>query len=154
MKIKRQIKHSSQILQNRLFGNLLVLMYHRISEYDSDPYSTFVSPQNFENHLEILKQLGEVIPAAAIPENCTRKIGRGLKFVLTFDDGYRDNFETALPLLEKKRMPAVFFIVERGNQTFPAYYWDVLQGIFLETEQLPGEFIAILNGREIPVLPG
>lgn len=37
---------------------------------------------------------------------------------ITFDDGYRDNFETALPLLEKYKCHATFFIVSefiKGN---------------------------------------
>src|SRR5262249_49943432 len=43
---------------------------------------------------------------------------------ITFDDGYRDNFEHAAPILEQVGLPAAFFVVSRwmGSSVIP--WWD------------------------------
>ena len=56
---------------------------------------------------------------------------RGLA-VITFDDGYRDNFETAAPLLERHELPACFFVASGfiGSDHVP--WWDELLPFPLE----------------------
>jgi peptidoglycan/xylan/chitin deacetylase (PgdA/CDA1 family) len=146
-----RIKRTLRKVENKLFGNLMVLMYHRVTDILIDPFSTCVTPNNFQEHLEVLKSLGKVFPGQKIHENNQRHLCGGYKFVLTFDDGYQDNFDNALPLLHQHRFPATFFIVEKSDQHFPAYYWDVLQGIFLEKEHLPAEFQVLLVNKIIPI---
>lgn len=146
-----RLKRINRRLQNELFGNLLVLMYHRITEFTADPFSTCVTPANFKQHLEVLQSIGEIIPGNQIGYFAKRHLAQGNKFVLTFDDGYQDNFTNALPLMKKGKIPASFFVVVKSDQCFPAYYWDVLQMVFLEQEHLPECFDVTLEDQLITV---
>ncbi len=51
-----------------------------------------------------------------------------LKFLITFDDGYKDNLLEAAPVLEKYKVPATFFVATDyigGRTQFP---WDARRG--------------------------
>lgn len=90
-----------------------VLMYHMISEHLPKNQSKFnrlrVTPKEFEKQLIWLKQngfksftLSELVQLENIPEKSV---------VLTFDDGYEDNFTNAFPLLQKYDFKATIYIV-------------------------------------------
>jgi len=86
-----------------------VLMYHRFGYDDS---SLFVTPENFEKQMAYLKnkrykmisldELGE-----AIRNN--RKVPHKT-VVITIDDGYKDNYTYAYPVLKKYGFPATVFL--------------------------------------------
>jgi peptidoglycan/xylan/chitin deacetylase (PgdA/CDA1 family) len=88
---------------------ILILMYHRFSEGE-DPFK--VSRNDFLQHLKYLKRhcnvisLDEAIEGLAgnrvLPRNTT---------VITIDDGYRDAFEIAFPLLKEFGFPATLFAI-------------------------------------------
>ena len=82
-------------------------MYHSVGE--SNAFFT-VSPQKFERQLKYIKQKGlkTVFLSEAISDLLAKKSEN--EIVLTFDDGYTDNFTTVLPLLRKYGMKATFFI--------------------------------------------
>jgi peptidoglycan/xylan/chitin deacetylase (PgdA/CDA1 family) len=105
-----------------------ILMYHYISSpsADADVYrrDLSVTPAQFESHLKYLVDAGyhaitldDLLYALAQ--------GRGLPgkpVVLTFDDGYEDNFANAFPLLQKYSMVGHFFIIsDFVNQERPGY---------------------------------
>ncbi len=94
-----------------------ILMYHYVSEppADADIYrrDMSVTPERFENHLQYLRQAGyETITLDDLLYALTQ--GRSLPpkpIILTFDDGYEDNFLNAFPLLEKYGMIGHFSIM-------------------------------------------
>tara|TARA_B100000963_G_C22461518_1_gene595853 strand:+ start:66 stop:779 length:714 start_codon:yes stop_codon:yes gene_type:complete len=80
-----------------------VLMYHSISD-DLSPIS--ISPKDFENHLIFFKNHNyETVNLSDIDQ-----ISKAKPFIITFDDGYKDNLLTALPLLKKYNFKATCFI--------------------------------------------
>lgn len=115
----------------------VVLMYHRIANFSSDPWELAVSPENFEEHLKILKAYN-VISTEELEDIIIKKSKIPSKTVIiTFDDGYRDNFLAGKPLLEKYNFPATFFITTDSIGKEREFWWDTLERICLHSENLP-----------------
>jgi len=117
-----------------------ILMYHYLSEPppDADVYrrDLSVSPTLFAEHLDrmlaegyVTVNLYQVIDA----------LQRGVPLpdrpvVITFDDGYRDNYENAFPLLRERGMVATIFVItDFIDEQRPAYLtWDMAREMFAE----------------------
>ncbi|HEY9373974.1 polysaccharide deacetylase family protein [Streptomyces sp.] len=88
-----------------------VAMYHSIADTADDPYQVTVSPVRFARQLHWLRDRGlrgvsvrELLAATAA--------GRGRGLVgLTFDDGYADFLDSALPLLRRHGFTATVFVL-------------------------------------------
>lgn len=93
-------------------NNLLNVMYHGVVEKDS----TFFSPRHieknkFESHLKYLKKNFNIISFYEAFDMLKNNIKPDRKTItISFDDGYKNNLDTALPLLEKYNIPTTFFI--------------------------------------------
>ncbi len=87
-----------------------ILMYHSIS--DSQDSSMYVSPRNFERQMSFLNDRGyRVISLDELVDDI--KQGRGNKaktVVITFDDGFEDNYLKAFPILARYDFPATVFL--------------------------------------------
>lgn len=91
-------------------GRLTILIYHRVLP-EPDP----LRPQEpdaaaFAWQMELLATRFNVLP---LSEACQRLASRSLPpraVCVTFDDGYADNAEVALPILQRYRLPATFFV--------------------------------------------
>lgn len=86
-----------------------VVVYHTISApEESMPSNIDISPERFENHLRWLaKRAKRVVPLRRL---LTASEKENL-MAISFDDGFRDNFTVALPLLEKYNLPMTLFAV-------------------------------------------
>lgn len=96
---------------------LLVLMYHRVlpASHPDRPHEQpgmFVSPETLALHLRILKRHFEIVHlddwARAVAES--RPVPR-VACALTFDDGWRDNFDYGFPLLQAQGVPATIYLL-------------------------------------------
>ncbi|QHT65783.1 polysaccharide deacetylase family protein [Rhodocytophaga rosea] len=65
--------------------------------------------------------------------------------VISFDDGYVDNYLEAKPLLEKYELPATFFISNKHIGTTKAFWWDELAYLLLQVKSLPATLSIHLN---------
>jgi peptidoglycan/xylan/chitin deacetylase (PgdA/CDA1 family) len=94
-----------------------ILMYHYLSvpPADADIYrrDLSVTPDLFAAHLDAMQGAGYTpISLYALIDHLTQGAPLPAKpVVLTFDDGYRDNYENAFPRLRDRGMTATFFIV-------------------------------------------
>jgi len=104
---------------------LVVLTYHRILPYfDDNPLDTFISEKTFIRQIDFVERNYPVISLSEAMDQCRRgEAKRPIQVVLTFDDGYRDSYEVAFPILRRKGLPATFFIVTDyvGKKEF---MWD------------------------------
>lgn len=121
-------------------------MYHRIAQPQSDVWEICVSPQNFEQHLQVLKKKGNVVSLHQLAGEVNAERLSKNSIAITFDDGYIDNFTTAKPLLEKYGLPATFFISSGNIETDKEFWWDELENIILFTAHLPGNCKMVING--------
>lgn len=104
---------------------LLVLNYHRIAERREgvlDPGLWSATPAQLDEQLTFLTRHFDVVG----PEGLLRGRGGGPRVMLTFDDGYRDNHDLALPLLRRHGVPAVFFICSGFIDEPRLPWWDEL----------------------------
>jgi len=91
-------------------------MYHYLSapppDADAIRRDLSVSPAQFESHLAYLRQAGyETITFQQLILAVSRNADLPAKpVIITFDDGYRDNYDNAFPLLRKYSYTATFFI--------------------------------------------
>ena len=88
-------------------GRVAVLCYHSIH---GTKRTASASPTLFAEHLDWLADHCEVVPLADVPIRARTGTGGRPVVALTFDDGFRDNAEIALPLLADRGMTATFFI--------------------------------------------
>ena len=85
-----------------------VLMYHAVGDDCWGEESLFVKPEELEKQLQYLSENGyETI----FFEDLSHIEQYEKPVLLTFDDGYDDNAETLLPLLQKYGMKATIFLI-------------------------------------------
>jgi len=92
---------------------LIILLYHRVlPRRGFDPFNLIVTTGTFLKQIGIISKKYSVISLndAAYQARSGRPRAR-TQVVLTFDDGYRDNYEIAFPILKRKGLPATFFLV-------------------------------------------
>jgi peptidoglycan/xylan/chitin deacetylase (PgdA/CDA1 family) len=89
-----------------------VLMYHSVSSSDAaDPHRIRVHPGRLERHLRLLRRLGlRGVSLAELVAAADRGAAAGL-VGLTFDDGYTDFLEQAVPLLDRHGMTGTVYVV-------------------------------------------
>lgn len=115
------------LLRNRAGKRLLV--YHGVDEVGSLTYNTrFISQYHLEQQIAYFRENFRVVSLREYyEEHCSTD---KLTIALTFDDGYANNFNRVLPILEKYQVPATFFItaIRAKNHTFlwPDFY-DMLR---------------------------
>ena len=131
------IKRSVAVALNTLFGPCLrsgfgILMYHRVSDIIvGQPRPTWnVTPAQLEEQLSGLLRRGFTawpLQRALEHHEKRRPFPRGV-FVVTFDDGYQNNFTQAFPILKGLGIPATVFLATRyldSSQAFPNDSWHL-----------------------------
>jgi hypothetical protein len=94
-----------------------------------------VTPETFQKHLQWLRSgfeivhLGDWVSAAKAGEPLPRQA-----CAITFDDGWRDNFEFALPILQRTRTPATVFAVSHMIGTREAFWPNRLARVLSSPE--------------------
>jgi len=96
---------------------VVVLLYHRVNDALRD--NVTVGIERFDQHMAYLKRYWPVVPLRAVIRGEVEPVRRKPLVCVTFDDGYRDNYDYAAPILQKHRLPATFF-VSTGKLTHQA----------------------------------
>jgi peptidoglycan/xylan/chitin deacetylase (PgdA/CDA1 family) len=143
--LKRHIKRALQgvvaraapFAWRRRRDSLLILMYHRVLPADHPDRATeqpgmYVSPETLRMHLAALKQnftllhlddwLAAVAAGRPVPRNAC---------AITFDDGWKDNFDFAFPVLTEAQAPATIFLVSELVGTKYSFWPNTLARLLL-----------------------
>jgi hypothetical protein len=100
---------------------LPILMYHQV--LDKQPrlakFNLHVLAADLEKQLQFLKDHG--FETIVFNDLLTKRIPRK-PIVLTFDDGYENNYHFLFPLFKKYRMKAVVYIL--GDRKHKTNFWD------------------------------
>ena len=116
----------------RIFaGRAAILMFHEIQSDDRSELMTGTSVSIFEYSLEWLRREGwEIVTFETCLERLTTESGPRRYAVLTFDDGYRDNVTTALPILERHDAPFTIYVPTGAPTRTMDSWWLGLREIF------------------------
>lgn len=89
--------------------NAVILLYHHVSP--TTPNATSVSPATFRQHMKYLAEHHQVLPLKEVIEALQNKQSLPDKaVVITFDDGYKNIYENAHPILTEFGFPYTIFI--------------------------------------------
>jgi peptidoglycan/xylan/chitin deacetylase (PgdA/CDA1 family) len=109
-------------------GDLAVMTYHRVGRPgdvgELDPGLVEVEPAELEAQLAVIRTHCTIVSLSDV-----RRIDRGKRLppnpvLITFDDGYRDNHDVALPILRRAGVPATFFIPTAFPDAGKLFWWD------------------------------
>ena len=141
----KQIFRTGRWLRSRFSKGALILLYHRVAQPDFDQFSLCVTPENFIGHMEYLRNYANPISLQEVSNSLETCEFPRRAVVITFDDGYADNFFNAQPILEKYRIPATFFII--SGCVDQVFWWEDLIQIIYQPVSLPTQLNLTIENR-------
>lgn len=130
----------------------IILMYHGVCDVPNPYNKRHCYLRDFEKQIAYLKKSAHVI---SLKDFFDQKFDPNKRNVaLTFDDGYRNNFNLALPIIEKYEVPVSMYITGLTNDEHPYIWADFLQLIAPSLEKnfvLEDEEFTIENKQIIRV---
>jgi peptidoglycan/xylan/chitin deacetylase (PgdA/CDA1 family) len=114
-----------RVLAPRRWHGLVAFNYHRIGDPGGSPLDRALwsaTVEEFAAQVAFLRREFDVVRLEDVP--ALQRGGRGRHALITFDDGYRDNHDLALPVLRAHGVCAAFFVttgfLDGGRQA----WWD------------------------------
>lgn len=113
----------------RQLPSLIVLNYHRVGDGEStqyDPGVFSVTAEEFEWQVSYLKRHFEICRLDEAVAMVRKEQPMRPSVLITFDDGYRDNYEVVFPILRAAGAQATFFLPTAfiGSNRLP--WWDLI----------------------------
>jgi peptidoglycan/xylan/chitin deacetylase (PgdA/CDA1 family) len=107
------------------WSGVLVLNYHRVGNgencvFDRGLWSA--DAEAFADQIRFCKSEIDLISPSDLPDVLASR--RGRYCLITFDDGYRDNYEVAFPVLKAEGVPATFFVTTEFIDAPRMPWWD------------------------------
>jgi peptidoglycan/xylan/chitin deacetylase (PgdA/CDA1 family) len=129
--------------------SLTVLNYHRIDDLTPETFQPNVSasPVQFEQQMGYLARWFKVVSLQDVHEWLLG--GKSLPphaALITFDDGYLDNYTNAYPILRKYGFSAVIFLTAGHIGTDAPFFWDLTAYCFAHTT---ADHISFPDGTEL-----
>src|SRR5438132_2394821 len=118
---------------------VVILTYHRVTDkwdetLDYSQPGMVVTASTFERQVAILKEHFEVVTLGALLADGTSAGQRTRpRCVITFDDGWRDNYDQAFPILRRHNLPATVFLATDFIGTDRAFWHTELIYLFTRT---------------------
>jgi peptidoglycan/xylan/chitin deacetylase (PgdA/CDA1 family)/CelD/BcsL family acetyltransferase involved in cellulose biosynthesis len=113
-----------------------ILYYHRINN-EGDPFFPAHTIQQFEEQMRFVSQHYRVVSLSEL----LKRLGDGSPetlMAITFDDGYQDNYDFALPILERYGLPATIFLTTGSLDSGEPLWFEQLAAAAKRT---PREFV-------------
>jgi peptidoglycan/xylan/chitin deacetylase (PgdA/CDA1 family) len=141
------VRHGRRLWKN----SLTVLNYHRIGDPTQDDFDTFkpnvsARPEDFARQMEYVWRWFNVISTRDLVNWLNG--GKSLPphaALITFDDGYLDNYTFAYPTLRKYNFPATIFLTTNHIENDVPFYWDLVAYCLYHTRR---ESIQLPDGTQ------
>lgn len=135
-RIYRDFRVGINKIYNYIDSPIVILLYHRVANLDSDPQQLAVSVENFDKHISFLKNNYPILSFDKDWEEIKEP-----SVIITFDDGYFDNYKNAFPILCKYEVPATIFVTTGRLNTTSEPWCDDIERIILLNNKLIGKEI-------------
>jgi peptidoglycan/xylan/chitin deacetylase (PgdA/CDA1 family) len=139
-------------LRRRHWSGVVAFNYHRIGTGEGSPYDRAVWTTNadaFDAQVRFAARHFDLIGPEDLAAAARER--RGRHAMITFDDGYRDNYEVALPILASHGAHATFFVTTGFIDERRISWWDEISWMARMASR--PETIDVLNKR-YKSLPG
>jgi peptidoglycan/xylan/chitin deacetylase (PgdA/CDA1 family) len=106
---------------------LIVLNYHRIGDARQSPYDPGMfsaTPEEFEVQVRYLKRRFHMTTLDEALAVASGRVPMRASVLITFDDGYLDNYTLAFPILRSHGVQGVFFLPTSFIGTMHLPLWD------------------------------
>jgi peptidoglycan/xylan/chitin deacetylase (PgdA/CDA1 family) len=100
-----------------------ILCYHRVGT-KGVPFFSRLDPSVFESQMRYLRKSYRIVPLAQLCNELSEGRQVSPTLAITFDDGYRDLYTHAFPVLQKYGIPATIYLIGRCMQTGEATWYD------------------------------
>ena len=111
-------------IYDRSFGGMLsCVAFHRVDDQIGTGPITCTSKM-FEEFCKFFKRHFDVVPLRQQVQANREGREMGGTLSITFDDGYRDNYEVAAPILKDLGLHSTFFITSGFIESNAVPYWD------------------------------
>ncbi len=104
-------------------SKMVVVTFHRVNDWMEEDGIT-CSAAKFEVFCDFFRQHFKVVPLSEQVTGCREGRSMGGTLSITFDDGYRDNYEVVAPILRRLDLPAAFFVATGFIGTDYSPPWD------------------------------
>lgn len=103
-----------------------VLFYHRVADRIANPWT--IDCRQFERQIDYCREHFEMISLAEIQNRIESQHSPRPTVTITFDDGYAENCEFALPLLVRLGIPCTYFVTTQNVLQNRPFAHDVRRG--------------------------
>jgi peptidoglycan/xylan/chitin deacetylase (PgdA/CDA1 family) len=131
-RLNRQGRMTFPFIKRRGRRNCLILAYHRIND-DGDRFFPAISVKTFEQQMRVLADCFTVCPLDELVERIKSDDLPESAVAVTLDDGYRDNYTNAFPILQRYSVPATVFLATDVIGTSKQLWHDEVFAAFRET---------------------
>ena len=123
------------ILRKCFGSKIVILTYHRIGTNNNAWLYPPTSPSDFEKQMKYLKKTNKIISLNKLAEFIQKGTPLEEKIaVVTLDDGYKDNYLYAFPILKKYNIPATIFLVTGHINTGNLFWFDKVKNLIFNTK--------------------
>ncbi|MCM8757530.1 MAG: polysaccharide deacetylase family protein [Candidatus Omnitrophica bacterium] len=108
-----------------------VLMYHSVSYYEGKQDRLKVNINTFQRQMEFLRKNNyRIVRLKDIPSLIEEKNKSSKVIAISFDDGFKDNYTLAYPVLEKYKIPATIFLIVNDIDKVDRLSWQQIKKMF------------------------
>lgn len=141
------------LIRKRRAPNLQILTYHRVND-EYDPYFPATPVEVFSQQMEYIAKSYEVCQLDEAVEQLGRRDLPDNALVITFDDGYRDNYMHAFPVVRSLNLPMTIFLATDVIGTGVTLWHDRVFSAFRDTKRFRMEgFEREVEGLSLGTLP-
>ncbi|HKM84433.1 MAG TPA: polysaccharide deacetylase family protein [Candidatus Acidoferrum sp.] len=137
--LKRRAGAAFPRLRSATGSKFGILCYHRVGT-DGIPLFSRLTPRMFEAQMYHVRKHFRVVSLGQLCREMQEGLPVKPSVAVTFDDGYRDLYTHAFPVLQKYQIPATIYLIGQCMETGEVPWYD---RIFLALKVAPAPFLEL-----------